>query len=108
MHPIHQNRRALNATERERDASGIAKATVTVPAIITRAYAKLMFPEGEPLGKTFEDEDGDRWQVIGVVEHFYNPYAWKIGARRSRPLNVDIPLFGEKGSDARTHARTRA
>ena len=71
--------RALNATERVRDASGIAAATVTVPAIITRAYAKLMFPEGQPLGKTFEDEDGDRWQVVGVIDHFYNPYAWKIG-----------------------------
>jgi putative ABC transport system permease protein len=70
--------RALNATDRARDAAGIATSTVTVPAIITRAYAQLMFPEGEALGKTFEDEDGDHWQVIGIVEHFYNPYAWKI------------------------------
>lgn len=71
--------RALNASERTRDASGIAATTVTVPAIISRAYAELMFPEGRPLGKTFEDNDGDRWQVVGVVDHFYNPYAWKIG-----------------------------
>ena len=57
--------RALNAIERVRNGSGIAASTVTVPAIITRAYAKLMFPEGQPLGKTFEDEDGDRWRVVG-------------------------------------------
>ncbi|HTV03701.1 MAG TPA: FtsX-like permease family protein [Luteitalea sp.] len=71
--------RALNDTERQRDASGLAAVKVTVPAIISKAYAQLMFPEGQPLGKTFEDEDGDRWQVIGVIDTFYNPYAWKIG-----------------------------
>jgi putative ABC transport system permease protein len=71
--------RLLNDTERQRDAAGLATTRVTVPAIISRAYAQLMFPEGQPLGKTFEDEDGDRWQVIGVIESFYNPYAWKIG-----------------------------
>ncbi len=53
--------------------------TVTVPAIVSRAYAALMFPEGQPLGKTFEDDDGDRYQVVGVIDTFYNPYAWKIG-----------------------------
>ena len=71
--------RKVNAIDRERDASGLVTTTVTVPAIISRAYAKLMFPEGSPLGKTFEDNDGDRWQVVGVVDTFYNPYAWKIG-----------------------------
>ena len=38
-----------------------------------------MFPEGGPLGKTFEDGDGDRWQVVGIIDTFYNPYAWNIG-----------------------------
>ena len=71
--------RALNATTRERDASGRATKVVTTPAIISRAYARLMFPDGNALGQTFEDSDGDRWQVIGIVEHFYNPYAWNIG-----------------------------
>jgi putative ABC transport system permease protein len=71
--------RALNASTRERDASGRASTTVTVPAIVSRAYAALMFPEGQPLGKTFEDDDGDRYQVVGVVDAFYNPYAWNIG-----------------------------
>ena len=71
--------RKVNTTDRERDASGLVKTTVTVPAIISRAYAKLMFPEGSPLGKTFEDNDGDLWQVVGVIDTFYNPYAWKIG-----------------------------
>ena len=71
--------RALNASDRERDATGRAITTVTVPALISRAYAALVFPEGSPVGKTFEDDDGDRWQVVGVVEYFFNPYAWKIG-----------------------------
>ena len=71
--------RALNATDRERDSAGIARVTVTVPAIISRQYARLMFPDGNALGRTFEDDDGDRWQVVGIIEQFYNPYAWKIG-----------------------------
>lgn len=71
--------RALNAATRERDATGRATARVTVPAIVSRAYARLMFPEGSPLGKSFEDDDGDRFQVVGVIDRFYNPYAWNIG-----------------------------
>ena len=71
--------RKINATDRERDAAGLVTTTVTVPAIVSRAWAQLMFPEGSPLGKTFEDGDGDRWQVVGVIDTFYNPYAWKIG-----------------------------
>ena len=71
--------RALNATTRERDADGIAKSVVTTPVVISRAYAQLMFPEGSALGKAFEDDDGDRFQVVGVIEQFYNPYAWNIG-----------------------------
>lgn len=73
--------RAINASDRERDDAGFARTTVTVPAIITSAYAALMFPEGSPLGKTFVDDDGDQWQVIGVIDEFYNPYAWNIGER---------------------------
>ncbi len=71
--------RAVNAAQRDRDAAGLVKSTVTVPAIISRSYAALMFPEGSPLGKTFEDGDGDQWRVIGVIDTFYNPYAWNIG-----------------------------
>ncbi len=71
--------RKVNATDRVRDAGGLVASNVTVPAIISRAYAALMFPEGNPLGKTFEDGDGDLWQVVGVIDTFYNPYAWKIG-----------------------------
>ena len=71
--------RRVNAAQRDRDATGLVTSTVTVPAIISRAYAQLMFPEGSPLGKTFQDGDGDLWQVVGVVDTFYNPYAWNIG-----------------------------
>ena len=71
--------RALNDSPRERDASGRAKQVITGSAIISKAFGNLMFPEGQPLGKTFEDDDGDRYQVVGVIDMFYNPYAWKIG-----------------------------
>lgn len=71
--------RAANATQRDRDAAGLVTSTLTVPAIVSRTYANLMFPEGQPLGKTFQDGDGDLWQVIGIIDTFYNPYAWKIG-----------------------------
>lgn len=71
--------RTLNESPRERDGSGRAKQIVTGPAIISRAFGELMFPEGQPLGKTFEDDDGDRYQVVGVIDKFYNPYAWNIG-----------------------------
>lgn len=76
---VTQTLRQLGATTRERDDDGRATEAITMPVIVTRALARLVFPEGSALGKTFEDEDGDRNQVVGVVEHFYNPYAWKIG-----------------------------
>lgn len=71
--------RSLSGTDRERDASGIAKTVFTTQVIISDAYARLMFPDGSPLGKTFEDDDGDKYLVIGVLDKFYNPYAWNIG-----------------------------
>lgn len=55
------------------------EALPTTDVVVSRAYAELMFPEGEPLGKTFADSNGAPLRVIGVVGQFYNPYAWDIG-----------------------------
>ena len=46
--------------------------------MISRAFARLAFGEGSPLGKRLEDNDGDQYLVVGVIERFYNPYAWPI------------------------------
>lgn len=46
--------------------------------VISRAFAKLAFGEGSPLGKTLEDSDGDLFRVVGVIDDFYNPYGWPI------------------------------
>jgi putative ABC transport system permease protein len=50
----------------------------TQEVVISRAFAKLAFGEGSPLGKMLEDSDGDLYRVIGVIESFYNPYGWPI------------------------------
>lgn len=46
--------------------------------VISRAFAKLAFGDGSPLGKMMEDSDGDLYRVVGVVDQFYNPYGWPI------------------------------
>lgn len=51
----------------------------TIDVVISRAYAQLMFPDGNVLGQTFTDSSGVPRRVIGVVGTFYNPYAWNIG-----------------------------
>lgn len=51
----------------------------TIDVVISHAYAQLMFPDGDVLGRTFTDNSGVPRRVIGVVGTFYNPYAWNIG-----------------------------
>jgi putative ABC transport system permease protein len=46
--------------------------------IISRAFAKLLFADGKALGQRLEDSDGDQYVVVGVIDRFYNPYAWPI------------------------------
>ncbi|MGZ8867109.1 MAG: ABC transporter permease [Thermoanaerobaculia bacterium] len=47
--------------------------------VISRALAKLMWGDDSPLGKIMTDTDGNNAAtVVGVIEHFYNPYGWPI------------------------------
>ena len=69
---------ALFATARERGEDGTPKNKISQDVVISRAFARLAFGEGSPLGKRLEDNDGDQYLVVGVIERFYNPYAWPI------------------------------
>ena len=54
--------------------------TSTTVTIISRALAKKAFGDANPIGKVITDGDGETPRtVIGVIENFYNPYAWNIG-----------------------------
>jgi putative ABC transport system permease protein len=48
--------------------------------VISRALARKVWGDKNPIGKVITSGDGDRPRtVIGVIENFYNPYAWNIG-----------------------------
>jgi putative ABC transport system permease protein len=68
----------LFASARERGEDGTAKNKISQDVVISRAFARLAFGEGSPLGKRLEDSDGDQYVVVGVIERFYNPYGWPI------------------------------
>jgi putative ABC transport system permease protein len=54
--------------------------TSTTVTIISRALAKKVFGDANPIGRVITDGDGATPRtVIGVIEQFYNPYAWNIG-----------------------------
>jgi len=46
--------------------------------LVTQAFARLAFGEGEHLGRLLEDADGDMYRIVGVVDPFYNPCGWPI------------------------------
>jgi putative ABC transport system permease protein len=52
------------------------------PVIVTSAFARLLEPAagGELLGRELAQsvDDSARYQVIGIVDPFYNPYGWPI------------------------------
>lgn len=70
--------RELSKQQRARNADGTAVDKFAQEVVISRAFAKLAFGEGSPLGKVLEDSDGDQYRVKGVVDAFYNPYGWPI------------------------------
>lgn len=72
--------RNLLNTERPRDSRGQPIEKVSQDIIISKAFAKLLFPDGKALGKRLEDTDGDQYQIVGVIDRFYNPYGWPIHA----------------------------
>ncbi len=52
----------------------------TKVTIISRALARKLWGDANPIGKVITSGDGDTpRQVIGVIEEFFNPYAWNIG-----------------------------
>jgi putative ABC transport system permease protein len=69
---------ALFAKARETGADGTPKDKVSQDVVISRALARLAFGEGSALDKRLEDNDGDQYHVVGVIDRFYNPYGWPI------------------------------
>jgi len=52
----------------------------TTVTIISRALAKKLWGDANPIGRVITSGDGDQPRtVIGVIDEFYNPYAWNIG-----------------------------
>jgi putative ABC transport system permease protein len=70
--------RNLFNTERPRDSRGQPIEKISQDIIISKAFAKLLFADGKALGKRLEDTDGDQYQIVGVIDRFYNPYGWPI------------------------------
>ncbi len=46
--------------------------------LVSQKLSELLFGQESALGKVLEDSDGDTYTIIGVVDRFYNPYAWAI------------------------------
>ena len=63
----------------ESDDARTREGLPTTDVVLSRAYAQLMFPDGDALGNTFPDNNGAPLRVIGIVGEFFNPYAWNIG-----------------------------
>ena len=70
--------RELLATDRPAGDDGHPKEKFSQDVVISRAFAKLAFGDGSPLGKILEDSDTDMYRVVGVIDDFYNPYGWPI------------------------------
>jgi putative ABC transport system permease protein len=70
--------RALLTSPREPGSDGRPRDKFLQDAVVTRAFAQLCFGPGDYLGKLLEDSDGDRYQIVGVIDGFYNPYGWPI------------------------------
>ena len=71
--------RALLANSRELGPDNRPKTKSRQAVVVSRAFARLVFGNQSPLGKVFEDSDGDLYPVVGVIDNFYNPYGWPIG-----------------------------
>ncbi|HYI10017.1 MAG TPA: FtsX-like permease family protein [Thermoanaerobaculia bacterium] len=48
--------------------------------IISRALAKKLWGDANPIGRVITSGDGESPRtVIGIIDEFYNPYSWNIG-----------------------------
>ncbi len=69
---------ALFNADRPRGSDGLPRDKFLQDVIITRAWGEHMFGAGPYVGKLMQDGDGDQYRVIGVIDSFFNPYAWHI------------------------------
>jgi putative ABC transport system permease protein len=54
--------------------------TATTVTVISPALAKKLWGDANPIGRVITNGDGETPRtVIGVIDEFYNPYAWNIG-----------------------------
>lgn len=54
--------------------------TSTKVTVISRALAKKLWGDANPIGRVITNGEGRTPRtVIGVIDRFYNPYAWNIG-----------------------------
>lgn len=71
--------RKLFNTTRPSGTDGRPAEKITQDVVISEAYGKLVWGEGQPmLGRILEDDDGDMYRVVGTIDQFYNPYGWPI------------------------------
>lgn len=54
--------------------------TSTTVTVISSGLAKKLWGDANPIGRVITDGEGSTPRtVIGVIDNFYNPYAWNIG-----------------------------
>jgi putative ABC transport system permease protein len=70
--------RELFKNARELGPDGTPNQKVSQDVIVSKAFADLVFKDGNALGKRLEDSDGDMYVVVGIIDKFYNPYGWPI------------------------------
>lgn len=70
--------REVTTSNRPLGADGKPLEKISQDIIVSRAFGELLFKDGKSLGKGLEDEDGDQYRIVGVIDHFYNPYGWPI------------------------------
>jgi putative ABC transport system permease protein len=68
----------LLAGQREMGTDGTPREKFLQEVMVSQAFARLAFGEGNALGQLLEDSDGDKYRIVGVFDTFYNPYGWPI------------------------------
>ncbi|HXV75653.1 MAG TPA: FtsX-like permease family protein [Candidatus Polarisedimenticolaceae bacterium] len=65
--------------------------------IVTREFAELMYPDGDALGKTIENRNGDSIDtIIGVIERMHN--SWPLASFAERVVLYPGEPWSERGA----------
>lgn len=81
----------LFKTERPKGPDGHPKDKFLQEVVISRAWGEKVFgPAPSYVGKMLEDSDTDQYQVVGVIDEFFNPYPW--------PINEYVVFFATYGT----------